>query len=205
MVLHVITGRPRRSRPCAQDPRQRCWQCSPAPYRRSSYSTSTPVQFPIPLQHLVRRLVLPHTARRTHDTSRVPLPGRSVRTRLRPRTPPLHLAPPRVLCPPLGVLVCVRHHHIPLYRQPCPCPSLRTCASPLPSSSPRVLHTLPLPSSTFADSPCPPPPQLSSLLVCPSLLHSPGPWPLALLGPAPAPSYALPPYLPSRCNSSRSI
>ena len=36
-------------------------------------------------------LVLPHTARRTRDTSRVPLPGCFLRTRLRPRTPPPHL------------------------------------------------------------------------------------------------------------------
>ena len=127
--------------------------------------------------------------------------------RLHPSAPPYSAAPsaPAMGPVPSAWLVCVRHHHIPLYRQPCPCLSRRTCASPLPSTSPRVRHTLPLPSSSFADSPCPPPLQLSSLLVCPSLPHSPCPWPLALLGPAAAPPYASPPYHPSRCNSSRSI
>ena len=183
MVLHVIAGRPRWSRPSAQDPRRCSWQCNPAPYCRSAYSTSTPVQYPIPLQHLVRLLVLPHTARRTHDTSCIPLPGRSVGTRLRPRTPPLDPPLPRALCPPLGVPVCVRNHNIPLYRQPCPCPSPRTCAYPLPSSSPRLLHTLPLPSSTFADShvllSCSSPPFSSARPSCTPL--APGPRRFAVL------------------------
>ena len=67
---------------------------------------SAPVQYPIPLLHLVRLLVLPPTTRRTHDASRVPLPERSVCTSLRPCTPPLHPLPPPplALCPPLGVL-----------------------------------------------------------------------------------------------------
>ena len=207
MVLHVTSGHPRWSRPYAQDPRPRSWHCSQPQYRHSSYSTTTQVQYPIQpvLQHHVRLLVRPHTVRGTHVTSRVPLPGRSVGTRVRSRTALLHPPLPRALFPPLGVLACVRHHQIALYRRPCPCPSQRTCAFPRPSSSPCVLHILPLPSSTFANSPCPPLLQPSSLLVCPSLLHSPGPWHPALLGPAPTPSYASPPYHPSRCNSFRSI
>ena len=119
-------------------------------------------------------LVLPHTARRTHDTSRVPLPGCSLRTRLRPRTPPPHLPSPPLLalCSPLGVLVRVRHHHIPLHFQPCSSPPLRTRSSPLPSSSPRVCRIPPSPSSTSADPPRPPP-------RIPSARPSARPWPPA--------------------------
>ena len=115
MVLPVSSGRPRLSRPHAEDPRQRSWQCSPAPYRRSSYSTSKPLEYPIPpvLQHHVRLLVLCRTVCGTHVKSRVPLPARSVRTCRRSRTLPLGPLPPRTQYPLLVVLVCVRHHHFP--------------------------------------------------------------------------------------------
>ena len=153
MVLHLTSGLSRLSQPHAEDPRQRSWQCSPALYRRLPYSTSTPVQYPITpvLEHHVRPLALGRAVCGTHGTSRVQLPGRSVRTRRRSRTLPLHPLPPRTQFPPLGVLVCVRHEHITRCHAGHPLPP--AVSLPFPA------HLRP--SAPFLHSLCPPHPPLT--------------------------------------------
>ena len=111
--------------PCCTRRAQRC--STPSPAVLASHNLAL-CSVTVPHSDTASRLllVLPHTARRTRNTFCVPLPGCCLRTRLRPRTPPPHppSPPPLALCFPLGVPVRVRHHHIPLHFQPCPCPPL---------------------------------------------------------------------------------
>ena len=169
---------------CKSEPWRRAAPCLRRPFSPVTTSRSAPSAYHDTASRLLP--FLPHSVRRTHNTSRVPLPGCLLRTRLRPRTPPplLPSPPPLVLCSPLGVLVRVLHHHIPLHCQSCPCPPPRTCTSLLPSSPPLVRHIPSSPSSTSAD-PLRPPPRI------PSARPSARPWPPALSAPHSCPCPAL--------------
>ena len=151
-LLHAISGRSCQSGPCAL-----LRHCTPFRYCIPSAPRSAPHCSPYPryVSRPAARLLPPHSRAPPYSAAPSPLSP-----------------PPLALCSPLGVLVRVRHHHIPLNFQPCPCPPLRTCTSPLPSSSPRVRHIPSSPSSTSADPPRPPP-------RIPSARPSARPWPPA--------------------------
>ena len=217
MVLHVTSGLSPPSQPNAEDPGQGLWQCSPVPYtaRRTppAHQYSTPFQlyfgsmsgFSVWDALYAVPTVLPGS--RCLAAPSAPVGAPVLRHTIRCRRGPTSLCTgfsslSAITTSPTALLVT--------HYRPCPCPFLLTGAPPGLFSTPCVLHILPLPSPTFADSPSPPLPQPSLPLVCPSLLHSPGAWRPRFdddehLGVAPAPPYAPPPYHSSRCNSSRSI